>query len=294
MRVFIAGASGLVGSNCLKHFREEGWEVEGSYFSFPQEGLHYYNTLDEADPQAWDAEAWKPDVIVHCGALTHVDYCEAHPDESWQKTVGSTNHLIALAQRTGARMVYLGTDYVFDGAEGPYREDHPTRPLSVYGRHKLDAETAVLSGVPGALVLRVTNVYGSEARGKNFVARIVQQAREGQPLTLKLPFDQYAHPTAAGDIARAAFLLLRDGHAGVFNIAGTDYMNRVELALRVLQYFPHAPYTLEAVSTASLSQPAPRPLNGGFIRQKFAALYPEFRFSNVDDFLRDGGPDGLS
>lgn len=95
------------------------------------------------------------------------------------------------------------------------------------------------------------------------MARIVDQCRNKQKLTLKLPYDQYASPANAWDIARAMFLLLRDGKTGVYNIGGTDYMNRVELALRVLSYFPDAEYDLIPISTTEMKQPAARPLLGG-------------------------------
>ncbi|MBL7711562.1 MAG: SDR family oxidoreductase [Chitinophagaceae bacterium] len=286
MKVFIVGASGLVGSNCMQHFTQQGWAVKGSYFSFAAEGTVFYNTLDPEHPENYDIAAWQPDIIVHCGALTHVDYCETNVEESYQKTVQSTINIIALAKRCTARLVYLSTDYVFDGKDGPYTEEAPLNPLSVYARHKLEAEQLCLAEVPGTLVLRVTNIYGNEERGKNFVSRIVAQCREGQKLTLKLPYDQFASPTNAMDIARAMFLLLRDGKSGIYHIGGTDYMNRVALALRVLQYFPHAEYDLIPLSTAELNQPAARPLLGGFVTAKFSKEYPDFLFSNVDDFLK--------
>ena len=286
MKVFIIGASGLVGGNCMRHFSEKGWDVKGSYFSYAIDGLEFYNTLEPGDAANCDIAAWQPDVLVHCGALTHVDYCETHVEESYQKTVQSTINIIALAKQCKARMVYLSTDYVFDGKEGPYTEDAPIHAISIYGKHKLEAEQLVLKEIEGALVLRVTNIYGDEARGKNFVARIVQQCEEGATLKLKLPYDQFASPTNAMDIARAMFLLLRDGKQGIYHIGGTDYMNRVALALRVLKYFPEANYELEAISTDALQQPAARPLLGGFITAKFSREYPEFLFSNVDDYLK--------
>ncbi|RYD51061.1 MAG: SDR family oxidoreductase [Sphingobacteriales bacterium] len=284
MKVFIAGASGLVGGQCLQYFSEKGWDVTGSYFSYPVDGLVYYNTL-EADENNFDLAGWKPDVIVHCGALTHVDYCESHIEESYLKTVKSTETLVEVAKQIGAGFVYFSTDYVFDGISGPYKEEDSVNPLSVYGQHKLEGEQLVLREVEPALVLRVTNIYGDEARGKNFVARIVSQIEAGTSLTLKLPYDQFAHPTNAADLARALYLLLRDGKRGIYHLGGTDYMNRVELALRILKHYPQASYQLEPISTASLQQPAARPLNGGFIRAKFCAEYPEFLFSNVDDYL---------
>lgn len=286
MKVFIVGASGLVGSNCMQHFTQQGWAVKGSYFSFATEGTVFYNTLDPEHTDNYDIAGWQPDIIVHCGALTHVDYCETNVEESYQKTVQSTINIIALAKRCNARLVYLSTDYVFDGKDGPYTEDAPLNPLSVYARHKLEAEQRCLAEVTGTLVLRVTNIYGNEERGKNFVSRIVAQCREGQKLTLKLPYDQFASPTNAMDIARAMFLLLRDGKSGIYHIGGTDYMNRVALALRVLQYFPGAEYDLIPLSTTELNQAAARPLLGGFVTAKFSKEYPDFLFSNVDDFLK--------
>lgn len=287
MKVFIAGASGLVGSNCLKHFTEQGWEIVGSYFSYEVPGTVYYNTLEPGDEKNFDIKGFQPDVIVHCGAMTHVDNCELQPEESYRQTVQSTMNLVAVAKECNARFVYMSTDYVFDGTDGPYVEEDKVNPISVYGRHKLEAEQYTLNEIPGTLVLRVTNIYGHEARGKNFVARIVQQCKDKQKLTLKLPYDQYACPTNAWDIARSMFLLLRDGKTGIYHIGGTDYCNRVQLALRVLQYFPDAEYDLIPMSTAELKQPAARPLIGGFVTMKFNREYPDILFGNVDSFLKE-------
>ncbi len=286
MKVFISGASGLVGGNCLKHFSEMGCEVVGSYFSYKTDDTVFYDTLNPNSPENFDVAAFAPDVIVHCGALTHVDYCETHVEESYEKTVQSTINLVALAKSCNARMVYISTDYVFDGADGPYREDAPVHPISIYAEHKLEAEQLVLREMKDALVLRVTNVYGDEVRGKNFVARIVEQCVNKQKLTLKLPYDQYASPANAWDIARAMYLLLRDNKQGIYHIASTDYLNRVELALRVLSYFPDAAYDLIPISTEDMKQPAPRPLLGGFVKMKFSNEYPEFLFGNIDSYLR--------
>lgn len=286
MKVFISGASGLVGSNCLKHFTEEGHEVVGTYFSYPTKNTVYFNTLDLNDEKNFHIENFKPDIIVHCGALTHVDYCEDHQEESYEKTVVSTKNLILLAEQLNARLVYISTDYVFDGAEGPYMEYAEVNPLSVYAKHKLEGELLVLKSSDKNLVLRVTNVYGNEERNKNFVSRIIGQCLNAQKLILKLPQDQYATPVNAWDIARAMCLLLKDEHAGIFHIASTDWMNRVELALNVLKYFPVAEYDLIPVTTEIMNQPAARPLRGGLLKSKFSELYPEFLFSNVDSFVQ--------
>lgn len=286
MKIFVSGASGLVGGNCLKWFRARGWDVVGSHLSYSTPDTVYFNTLVPGDSGNFDLVAFAPDVIVHCGALTHVDYCEQHPEESYEKTVQSTLNLIEQARTCGAKLVLLSTDYVFDGKEGPYKESDAVHPLSVYGKHKLEAENEVISsGIP-YLILRVTNVYGNELRNKNFIARIIEQCSNGQHLTLKLPYDQFASPTNALDIARAMYELLLQRKTGIYHICSSDFMNRVELALKVIGYFPGASYSLEAVATEQLAQPAARPLNGGFVKQKFVKEFPEFTFTSVDNYLQ--------
>lgn len=286
MKVFISGASGLLGGNCLRVFKTLGWEVVGSHFSYPTPDTVFYDTLNPDSSANFDLIAFQPDVIVHCGALTHVDYCELHQQESYEKTVNSTRALLQMAKRLKARIVFISTDYVFDGASGPYREGVRANPLNIYGLHKLEAEGLVQASMIPYLILRITNVYGDEHRNKNFVSRIVTQCQEGQKLSLKLPYDQFASPTNAHDIARALACLLKDDRQGVYHIGGSDYMNRVTLALKVLQYFPDAAYALETFSTAILNQPAQRPLYGGFISARFLSEYPDFVFGTLDTYLR--------
>lgn len=285
MKVFISGASGLLGGNSLRYFKEKGIDTIGSHFSYPVPGTVYFDSLNSHDPDSFDLVGFHPDVIVHCGALTHVDYCETHPEESYEKTVLSTQRLVEIATKINAKLVFISTDYVFDGQAGPYKEDCPENPINIYGRHKLEAEKIVMQASQNNLILRITNVYGDEARGKNFVSRIADQCRKGAHVDLKLPFDQFATPTNAFDIARAMFLLVKDDKKGIYHISGSDYMNRVTLALKVLSFFPDVRYDLETLSTVQLNQPAPRPLFGGLIPFRFLSEYPDFLFGNLDTYL---------
>ncbi len=288
MNVLIIGASGLVGSNCLNHFKEvSNWNVVGTYYSYQAKDTVFFDTLNLDNPENFDVDAFKPDVIVHCGALTHVDYCEDHEEESYNKTVQSTQNIISLCNRHQSKMVFISTDYIFDGKEGPYDEGAVANPLGVYGQHKWDAEKLVRDQVKNHLIFRITNVYGDEERGKNFIARILQQIFDGKKLTLKLPADQFATPINAHDIARCLYLLLKDNGSGIFNIAGTDLMSRVQLCLRILKYFPETEYDLFALETKELNQKADRPLMGGLLNWKFMKHYPDFRFSTVDDYVSE-------
>lgn len=288
MKVFIIGASGLVGGNCLKYFKTiTELEVIGSHMSFPTDDTVYFNTLDLQDNNNFDLDGFSPDVIIHTGALTNVDYCEEHEEESYNKTVATGKTVIELCKKYNARLVYTSTDYVFDGKNGPYTEDAPLNPLSVYARHKLEIEQEILKELPESVVIRITNVYGDEIRGKNFIARILSNISEGKELKLSLPEDQYATPVNAEDVARAIYKLFSNKKSGIFHIASTDFVNRVELALKVLSYFPGVKAEIKGVLTQELGQAAARPLSGGLLATKFLAEFPDFRFSNVDDYLRN-------
>jgi dTDP-4-dehydrorhamnose reductase len=285
-KILVVGASGLVGGNFQSYLSQfDAYSVLGTHLSFATADTVYFNPCDVADPGNAALGDFQPDVIVHCAALTFVDYCESHEEESYLKTVTSTQNLLALAQRYQSKFVYISTDYVFDGKRGPYTEAEPVAPVCVYGAHKLAAEELVVaSGLPH-LILRITNVYGDEERGKNFIARLLKQMAADEPITLTLPQDQYATPINALDVAKATKLLLDHGKQGVYHLGSTDYMNRFQLADRIVRKFAYPKATLTLTTTEALHQPAPRPLNGGLLAHKFLSEFPDFRFSNLDDYL---------
>ena len=287
MKVFIIGASGLVGGNCLQCMRENpDFDVIGSHYMFATNDTEYFDVFNPKEA-TFDLAEFDPDVIIHTGALTHVDYCETHQDESYKHTVESTEAAISLANKFNAKLVYISSDYIFDGKNGPYAEYDDTNPLSVYGKHKLMAENLVKEGCKDHLILRITNVYGNEIRGKNFIAFLKKTALSGEEKHLRLPVDQYATPINAADIGKILCRLLKDNKQGIYHLASDEYINRVELAEKVLAHFPEHTITLEAIPTAELGQTAPRPLKGGLKTDKIKNEYPDFVFSSVDRYMEE-------
>ncbi len=286
MKVLIIGGSGLVGGNCFRHFKKQGAQVVATHLAFSTDETVYYNSCDLDDPENYDVKAFGPDIVVHCGALTNVDYCEKNEKESYQKTVQSAINVVSVCRELNAKLVYTSTDYVFDGRDGPYTEEAKINPLSIYARHKVAAEKEIKENLKDALILRITNVYGDEIRGKNFIARIINDIARDREWNMRLPYDQYATPINAFDIARVAWILIRDGKSGIYNVASTDFMNRCQLAAKVISYFPYAKASITPVSTKELNQAADRPLTGGLLSTKFLSEYPDFKFHNVDDYLK--------
>lgn len=287
MRIFIIGASGLVGGNCMHCMQKEpGMEVIGSHYSFSTNDTEYFNVFNPGSA-TFDLKAFDPEVIIHTGALTHVDRCETHPDESYHHTVESAAAVLGLAKEYRSKLIYISSDYVFDGKDGPYSEEDTLNPLSVYGKHKAEAENIIRKNYQDHLIFRVTNVYGDEIRGKNFVAFLIRTARSNEKKVLRLPCDQYATPVNAYDIGRAAVRLLRDNKQGIYNVAAEEYLSRVDLAKKVLAYFPNANIEVRGVPTSELGQAAPRPLRGGLKIDKIKKEYPDLHFSTVEDYMEE-------
>src|SRR5690606_16161246 len=129
MKILIVGASGLVGGNMFKVLSEAGHECIGTYFSYPAKDTVFFDTLNPDNPDNFTVKKFSPNIIIHCRALTHVDYCETHEEESHLKTVTSTQNIIHLAQVFSSQIIFISTDYIFDGNDGPYDENAVANPI---------------------------------------------------------------------------------------------------------------------------------------------------------------------
>lgn len=284
--ILIVGGSGLVGRNCLQYFQEKAdWQIVGTHLNFPTDYTVFLDPLNVEKTSCVYSKNW--DVMIHTGALTHVDKCESEKELSYKLTVKSTEILTKIASEVDAKFIYISTDYVFDGENGPYKEEDRVNPLSVYGKHKLAAESIVQNMLQDYLILRVTNIYGEEERNKNFVARILDLLKEQDEIEITVPTDQFATPINARDIARAILQLIKTDKTGIYHLASTDYMSRAQVIDRIRIYFPNKIFKVNCKKTSEMNQPANRPLWGGLLAGKFLSEFPGFRFSNLDDFLRN-------
>lgn len=265
MKVLIIGASGLVGSHLLRAAQRRNWEVMGTYHNFAQPGLIPLRLTDAVGVRQLIRE-YQPDTIFLPAFRSHVDYCEQHPEETYQVNVaGSVNVAIASGE-VGAKLVFYSSDYVFNGRNGPYRETDKSDPICVYGRQKLAVEEKIGRLLADFLILRITIVYGNEAQGKNFVSRLVTTLAEGQ--VLKVPQDQIGSPTLVDDIAEASCRLVAANANGIFHVVGPERMSRYQFALEVAKVFGLSGEKILPVTTAELAQAAPRPLEAGMIGDK--------------------------
>lgn len=286
MKILIIGASGLVGGSIYKYLvNSTDWEIIGTYNNFQVEPFVFF---DASARKSWSSfilnEGW--DIIIHTGALTNVDRCEEDSELSYRLTVKSVENLSLFASEIGAKLIYTSTDYVFDGECGPYTEKDIPNPINIYGTHKLKSEELITKSLTNYLIVRITNVYGDEIREKNFLSRVITQIKSNLDFNISAPHDQYATPVNALDIAKVILILILDQKSGLYHIASTDYLNRVQFIQKINKYFNDV-LSVNPVTTRELNQLAPRPLLGGLIAKKFLDEYPNFQFSNIDDFIKE-------
>lgn len=246
MRVVITGARGQLGHELLPACARLG-EVIG--VDLPEWDL---TRRESADRLA----ALRPDWVIHAAAATDVDRCEREPTWAAAGNVEATAQVAEACRRTGAGVVYLSTDYVFDGRKGaPYLEEDPPAPRSVYGRSKLEGEQIVRRAAPRWAIARTAWLYG--VHGKNFVKTILQKACGCE--TLQVVDDQVGSPTYAADLAAALATLVERGLTGTFHLTNGGACSWFEFTREILRQAGMTRVRLEPITTQGLARAAPRP-----------------------------------
>lgn len=202
MKVFVTGVCGQLGYDCINELKKRGYEAVASDIKACDSPE--YVRLDITDGKAVSkaVEEIKPDVIIHCAAWTAVDAAE---DEENRKTVDAINHIgtknLALAAKAvGAKLIYISTDYVFDGqGKEPWKPDDKNyAPLNVYGASKLAGELAVAETLEKFFIVRIAWVFGFN--GKNFIKTMINVGKNHD--TVRVVSDQIGTPTYTLDLAR--------------------------------------------------------------------------------------------
>jgi dTDP-4-dehydrorhamnose reductase len=251
----------------------KGWDVVGTANTRAGGALRHLDLLDRTKLKPLVREV-APQLCVLTAAMTFVDGCEAAPDKAHAANVVAPTLISEACREVGATLIYLSTEYVFDGLAGPYGEGDRPRPISVYGRTKLEGEERVLAASADNLSIRTTVVYGWHAGDKNFVMQVVENLERGE--RMRVPADQYSSPTYAPDLGEA-IAALAGRTSGILNVVGPEIIGRYELARHAASVFGLDGGLLVPVTTAELKQAAPRPLRAGLTSGRLRALGVEMR-----------------
>jgi S-adenosylmethionine synthetase len=200
--IVITGASGLLGRAVLDACRGvPSWQVHGTVLSRVRNGLDRVDLCDARAVREF-LEARQPRIIVHCAAERRPDASEDAPDATVRLNVEATARLAKWAAANSAWLVFLSTDYVFDGVKPPYAVDAPTNPLNLYGRSKRDGELAVWAETSDAAVLRVPVLYGTVERlDESVVTDLARRIRDARGAAVTLENWATRYPTGVDDLA---------------------------------------------------------------------------------------------
>lgn len=275
MKILITGANGLLGQHLVKLLLDTtAHDIIATGKGDPRyiaqnSRLHYY-ALDITDGMAvhLSFEKLLPDTIVHCAALTQADECELNPIKAWEINVTATRFIVDAAKKINAFLIFISTDFVFDGINGPYKETDTVNPVSYYGSTKVAAEKSVAeSGLPYAIA-RTCLLYGNIFVGtRNNVISWVKENLE-QVKKIKVVSDQWRTPTYVEDLAKGILLVAEKRAVGLFHISGKDFLSPYDMAMATAAYLHLDASLIEKVDASVFTQIAKRPVTTGFIIDK--------------------------
>jgi len=264
MRILIFGATGMLGQDLLPAFSRH--EVTGL-------GSHDAD-LSDASQVLEVVQRTQPEWIVLSAAYANVDGCEADPAKAFAVNRDGAIHVANAALRSGSRMLFVSTDYVFDGTKGtPYEIEDRRNPINVYGRSKAEAETRLLEILPDCCIVRTSWLFGKG--GKCFPDTMLKLAKT-QPM-IRVVDDQRGCPTYTVDLAKAITQLVEKQARGIVHSTNRGSCSWYEFARATLA--AASPGTVvEPTTTAEFSRPALRPaysvLSDASLRNYGIALPP--------------------
>jgi dTDP-4-dehydrorhamnose reductase len=270
MRILITGSNGLLGQKIaalLAH--ETNYEVlltSIEHENFQKEIRFDYHQLDLTNRSDVKSiiRSYRPEFILNAAAFTNVDECENQREYAWRLNVDAVKNLIIGARVIDSKIIHLSTDYVFDGKNGPYREEDIPSPISYYGRTKLASENALATSGVNFCLIRSMILYGmGKLIRPNFVLWMINNLQRNQ--SIKIVDDQFGNPTLVDDLAYGILKIISGNRSGIYNMCGSETLSRYDFAKKVAEVFELNPILIKPVTTADLSQSAPRPLKSGLI-----------------------------
>ncbi len=271
-RILITGANGLLGQHLVHRLgKVPGNDVLATGLQHAPRytgGSCGYTPLDITKPEELHAvfEDFTPDVVINTAAMTAVDACESDRGACWKINVDAVESLARLCRTYGSHLVQLSTDFVFDGAAGPYTENDRPHPISYYGKSKLAAENHIRkSGLTNWAIARTVLVYGvaENLSRTNIVLWLLDKFSRDEKVHMVT--DHIRTPTYVVDLADAVVRMVRFRKSGLYNISGGELMSVYDMALQVARVYGYSTDLVQPTDSSAFKQAAARPPRSGFI-----------------------------
>lgn len=254
MKYFITGGSGLLGER-LATVAKDNDELTLVHNSNPTDNSIKCDITNEKEVKE-SIEKENPDVIIHCAAMTNVDLCEDETELAYKVNGDGTGYLAKAANDIDAKIIYVSTDFVFDGQRGYYKEDEKVNPLGIYAKSKYDGEVQLEKYSDNWAIARVSVLYGWHSR-LNFTTWVIEQLRQKNEINIVT--DQINSPTLADNAAEAIFKIAEKDKNGIFHTAGNDAINRFDFTKKIADAFDLDDSLINPTTSTQFVQKAPRP-----------------------------------
>ena len=259
-RILVIGAKGMLGRDLMTelqasfpHDESMGWDIGEM-------------DIREEEITVSRIEAAHPQIVINVAGYTNVDGCELNEKEAFAANAEGMKNIALGAKRCGAKVIYLSTDYIFDGEKGePYLEEDPPHPINIYGRSKLKGEQYVRELTGDGLIIRTQWLFGRY--GNNFVSAILRQARKKK--VLSIVDDQIGCPTYTPDLSRAISAMIRQNARGIFHVTNEDPCSWYTFGQTILKFSGMEGVKVIPISSKELGRPAPRPSYSVLKTEKF-------------------------
>jgi dTDP-4-dehydrorhamnose reductase len=268
-KILVTGANGLLGQKLVEQLVDEGRYDVIATGKGPcrLHGAGYtYRSLDITNPAEVDQVITliAPDTIIHGAAMTNVDQCELNQEACFEANVKATEYLIQAAEKVQAHFIFVSTDFIFSGEDGPYDEEAEAAPVNYYGETKLIGENLVKASKTPWAIARTVLVYGiaNDLSRSNIILWVKGSLESGK--TIQVVDDQVRTPTLAEDLAAGCILIAEKKATGIFNISGSDVLTPYEMAMMTADYFELDKSLINKTDSTRFTQPARRPMRTGF------------------------------
>ena len=273
MRVLLTGANGFLGYYLTGQLLEKGYETIATGKGDCRLPYHsknfFYHSMDFTDPFiVHDVfEKFRPEVVVHAGAMSKVDDCELRQWDAYRANVEGTLTLLNNAEEKKSFFILVSTDFIFDGRQGMYKEEDAPAPVNFYGKTKLEAEEAVKEYHFDWAIARTILVYGKSHSSKdNILINVKNKLEKGEEY--KVVNDQLRTPTYVEDLASGIVSIIAKRATGIYHLSGKDLLTPYQMACKAAGYLKLDSSLIKKVTADDFSQAARRPLKTGFIIDK--------------------------
>ena len=269
MKVLVTGANGQLGYDVVKELQKQNIECFGVT-------RKDFDIIDFEETEKFITN-YMPDVVIHCAAYTAVDKAEDEQGLCYLVNVSATENIAQICKKIDAKMVYISTDYVFDGTkDGFYEVDDKPKPVNVYGRTKLLGEQAVQKILNKYFIIRISWVFGEH--GNNFVKTMLKLGKERKEINVVA--DQYGSPTYTADLASLLIEMIKTDKYGIYHATNEGICSWAEFAEEIFK-LAEMNVKVNCITTDEYPTKAKRPLNSRLSKEKIDKYFYKLPFWEI-------------